>query len=247
MKYKITRITSLNPLLDFNSIWNFNKKCRSSVQHISALVQEMILTNLQHWHLAFRKNNATNIALLLGKYVLLSNNYFRIGQIRHICLNTNLVCWHLTNSLSIRAKFSARVVSPSNFEFKNCTAVQSRQEDDKLAPWHLEICTESYDRQRNTRCIGKFPDCYCLTDSVKEDEKGCQGHTSKEYCISLPRDTALWTSIVFTRVLFWLRVSFCLRWMENSSNVSASSFAWSSVNLLPKPLKWFVRLLENIL
>jgi hypothetical protein len=41
------------------------------------------------------------------------------------------------------------------------------------------------------------------------------------YCISLPRDTALWKSIVFTRVLFRLCVSFCLRWMAKSSKVSA--------------------------
>jgi hypothetical protein len=67
------------------------------------------------------------------------------------------------------------------------------------------------------------------------------------YCISLPRDTALWTRIVFTRVLFRLRVSFCLGWMAKLSNVFASSFAWSFVNPLPKPLKFFVWPFENIL
>jgi hypothetical protein len=46
----------------------------------------------------------------------------------------------------------------------------------------------------------------------------------KVYCSSLPRDTALWTSIVFIWVLFWLRVSFYLQWVAKSSNVSASSF-----------------------
>jgi hypothetical protein len=30
----------------------------------------------------------------------------------------------------------------------------------------------------------------------------------KAYCISLPHDTVIWTCIVFTRVLFWLHVSF---------------------------------------
>jgi hypothetical protein len=35
--------------------------------------------------------------------------------------------------------------------------------------------------------------------------------------------------------------------MAKSNNVSASRFASSSVNLLPKPLKCFVRVLENVL
>jgi hypothetical protein len=35
--------------------------------------------------------------------------------------------------------------------------------------------------------------------------------------------------------------------MAKLSNVSASSFAWFSTNSLPKPLKCFIRLLENIL
>jgi hypothetical protein len=35
--------------------------------------------------------------------------------------------------------------------------------------------------------------------------------------------------------------------MAKSRNMSASSFVWSLVNMLPKPLKCFVRLLENIL
>jgi hypothetical protein len=61
------------------------------------------------------------------------------------------------------------------------------------------------------------------------------------YCISLPHGTVLWTLIVFTWVLFRLSVSFCLHWMANSSNVSLSTFVWSSANLVPKPLKCFVR------
>jgi hypothetical protein len=52
----------------------------------------------------------------------------------------------------------------------------------------------------------------------------------KAYCISLSCDTATWTSIIFKQMLFRLPVSFCLRWMAKSSNVSASSFAWSSIN-----------------
>jgi hypothetical protein len=46
---------------------------------------------------------------------------------------------------------------------------------------------------------------------------------------------------------FRLCVSFCLWWTAKSSNMSASSYAWTSVNPLPKPLKCFVRLLKNIL
>jgi hypothetical protein len=33
------------------------------------------------------------------------------------------------------------------------------------------------------------------------------------FCFSLPHVTALWTHIAFTRVLFRLCVSFCLRWI----------------------------------
>jgi hypothetical protein len=67
------------------------------------------------------------------------------------------------------------------------------------------------------------------------------------YCISLPCDTMLWKCIVFTHMLFQVRVSFCLRWMAKSSNVSTRSFAWSLVNPLLTPLKRFERLLQNIL
>jgi hypothetical protein len=44
------------------------------------------------------------------------------------------------------------------------------------------------------------------------------------YCISLPHDTMLWTHIVFIRVLFWLCVPLCLRWMAKSSDMTALSF-----------------------
>jgi hypothetical protein len=85
-----------------------------------------------------------------------------------------------------------------------------------------------------------------VTASVKEDERGGQGYT-QAYCISLPHDTTLWTRTVLTRVLFQLHVSFCLRWTAKLNNKPASSFVRSSVNPLPKALKFFVRLLENIL
>jgi hypothetical protein len=60
-----------------------------------------------------------------------------------------------------------------------------------------------------------------VTASVKEDEWEAKVTLPKAYCISLPRDTL----ILFTRVLFLLRVSFCLRWMAKSSNVPASNSA----------------------
>jgi hypothetical protein len=86
-----------------------------------------------------------------------------------------------------------------------------------------------------------------LTVSVKDDERGGLVHTSK----SLLHQSAMWHCAVnthcFYTVLFRLCVSFCLRWMAKSSNVSASSFAWNLANPLPKLLKCFMRLLENIL
>jgi hypothetical protein len=59
----------------------------------------------------------------------------------------------------------------------------------------------------------------------------------KAYCISLPCDTTLWTRIVFTRLLFLLRVLFHLRWMTELNNVSASSYVWSSVKFSTKTLE----------
>jgi hypothetical protein len=79
---------------------------------------------------------------------------------------------------------------------------------------------------------------------VKEDERGGQGHTSASLLYQSATWPALWSHIVITRVLFLLRVSLCLRWMAKLSNMYASSFAWSSVNPLLKPLKCLLRLLR---
>jgi hypothetical protein len=83
--------------------------------------------------------------------------------------------------------------------------------------------------------------------SVKEDERGGQGHISA----SPLHQSAMWHHAVnphyFYTSSFWLCVSFCLQLLAKSSNMSPTSFAWSSVNPLPKHLKCFVRLLENIL
>jgi hypothetical protein len=70
---------------------------------------------------------------------------------------------------------------------------------------------------------------------VKEDERAGQGHTSS----SLFHQSATWHCPVNTHCFYtsaFLCVSFCLRGMAKLSNVSASSYAWSSVNPLPKPL-----------
>jgi hypothetical protein len=91
----------------------------------------------------------------------------------------------------------------------------------------------------------KFPDCYCCNCLSEGNERGDQGHTSASLLHQLPHDTALWTRTVFTWALFRLLVSFRLQWLAISSNVSDSSFAWRSVNPLPKPLKCFTRLLES--
>jgi hypothetical protein len=82
---------------------------------------------------------------------------------------------------------------------------------------------------------------YCLSEGRWEGKPRSQFWVLKAYCISLPCDTLLWLCTVFTRVFFQLHVLFCLQWMAKS-NVSASSFAWSSVNLQPKPSKCFMRL-----
>jgi hypothetical protein len=82
-----------------------------------------------------------------------------------------------------------------------------------------------------------------IISSVKEGEKGGQGHT-QTYCISLPHNTMLRTHI-FMLILLQLLVLFYLRWKAKSSNVSATSFAWKSINLLLKLLKCFMKLLDN--
>jgi hypothetical protein len=86
---------------------------------------------------------------------------------------------------------------------------------------HNHLCDNL--KCEHTRCIGKFPDCYCC-NCLGEIRWEAKVILPQAYCITLPRDIALWTSIVFTRVLIRLRVSFCLRWIAKSSNVSAFSF-----------------------
>jgi hypothetical protein len=93
--------------------------------------------------------------------------------------------------------------------------------------------------------IRKFLDCYCC--NCLGERRWGQGHTSK----NLLHQSATWHRAVnmhcFYTCAFWLHVLFYLQWMAKLSNMSVSSVAWSSVNPLPKPLKCFVRLAENIL
>jgi hypothetical protein len=98
--------------------------------------------------------------------------------------------------------------------------------------------------------IGKFPDYYCCNClSERRWEGRPRSHFQKpvpSVCqVTLCCEHSLF--LHFTWVFFRLRVLFCLRWMAESSSVSASSFVWSSINLLLKPLKCFMRLLDNIL
>jgi hypothetical protein len=69
---------------------------------------------------------------------------------------------------------------------------------------------------------------------VKEDDGEANVTLLQAYWISLPHDITLWTRTVFTQVHFWLRVSFCLRWMAKSRNVSASNFS-SNMVIIPHP------------
>jgi hypothetical protein len=67
---------------------------------------------------------------------------------------------------------------------------------------------------------------------------------------SLSHQSATWHYTVnapcFYTSAFRLCVSIPLWWMTKSRNVSTSSFVWSSVCLLWKPLKCFASILENI-
>jgi hypothetical protein len=85
------------------------------------------------------------------------------------------------------------------------------------------------------------------TASVKEDERGGQVHTSA----SLSHQSATSHPDVNTHCFYMsarLTSCFVLSAMDGKiEHVSASGFAWSSVNPLPKSLKCFMRLLENIL
>jgi hypothetical protein len=79
-----------------------------------------------------------------------------------------------------------------------------------------------------------------VSASVKEDEKGGQGYTSA----SLLHESATWhcsmNTHYFYKSAFWLHISSSAM-DDKSSNVSASTFACSSVNLVLKSLKCFVR------
>jgi hypothetical protein len=77
---------------------------------------------------------------------------------------------------------------------------------------------------------------------VNDDERGDQGHVSAAYCVSLTRDTMLWTHTVFTLVLFFFWHYSYLRWMAKLSNVLVSGLVWNLINLLLKPLEYLMRL-----
>jgi hypothetical protein len=83
--------------------------------------------------------------------------------------------------------------------------------------------------------IRKFPDCYCCNCL---GERRWEGRPRSHFCkpvASVCHVILQCEHTFFTRVLFRLRVLFCLRWMAKSSYMSASSFAWSSVNPPLKP------------
>jgi hypothetical protein len=89
--------------------------------------------------------------------------------------------------------------------------------------------------------IRKFLGCYCCNClGIRKWERRPGSHLKKPSA-SVCHVTPCCEHVLFLHKAFRLRVSFCLRWMTKLSNVSASSFAWSSVNPLPKPLKCFVR------
>jgi hypothetical protein len=91
-----------------------------------------------------------------------------------------------------------------NNNLKYCTNLQ----DSELEKyWHLyEVVSES-------------SQTVIVTATVKEDERGGQGHTLA-YFLSLPSDTMLWICIASTRVLFQLHALFSLQWIAKSSEVS---------------------------
>jgi hypothetical protein len=63
----------------------------------------------------------------------------------------------------------------------------------------------------------------------------CLGERRSHFCrpiASFCHVTPSCEHALFLHQCFWLRVWFCLRWMPNSSNVSASNLAWSSANPL---------------
>jgi hypothetical protein len=111
---------------------------------------------------------------------------------------------------------------------------------------YYTIALEAKPIRWQANAIRKFPHSYCCNCLHERKWEGRpRSHFCKPIAICLPRDTALWTRTVFTRVLSQFRVSFCLWWLAKSSNMSESSFARSSVNLLLEALKCFMRLLVN--
>jgi hypothetical protein len=63
-----------------------------------------------------------------------------------------------------------------------------------------------------------------ITASVKEVEMGDNDHTSTSLLHHCTPVTLGCEHVFFTTALFYLRVSFCLRWMAKSSNICASLF-----------------------
>jgi hypothetical protein len=95
--------------------------------------------------------------------------------------------------------------------------------------------------------IGKFP-VYCCCNWLGERWQGRpRSHFCKPIASACHVTPRCEHALFLHEGLFQLHVSFYLHWMAKSSNMSASSFAWSSVNPLRKPLICFVWLLENIL
>jgi hypothetical protein len=83
-------------------------------------------------------------------------------------------------------------------------------------------------------CAGKFPDFYsCNGLSERRWEGRLRSHFHK------PIASVCYVTLHCEHTLFLQECffdSFCLQRMAKSSNTSVSSFAWSSVNLLPNPL-----------
>jgi hypothetical protein len=143
---------------------------------------------------------------------------FEIG-IDHVCCTNSLPSLHCYDSAS---KLTSSTLHSSNLK-KHC---------------RIELISFILRR------IGTFPDWYCCNCL---GERWWEGRPRSHFCkpiVSVCHVTLLRSHIVITRVLFRLRVSLCLQWVAKLSNTYASSFAWSSVNPLPKPSKCFLRLLR---
>jgi hypothetical protein len=86
-----------------------------------------------------------------------------------------------------------------------------------------------------------------VTVSVKEDERGCQGHTSK----SLLRQSAMWHCTVNMHCLYKSAFStLCFVFSAMDGKIEQRDcikFCMKLSTSTTKPLKCFMRLLENIL